>query len=352
VIIFTGSDEAVSFTDDGSPDSRLTGDKVCISGQINRELSLDWYYKIIQFFPDVQGELKSKEVAERFKNFPASARTVIWAGMSRVKIHIVDPRSHRHRINNIIRRAWKNDQAPQLLAQGEQQGQPLAKYFSARLREMMADSILQDSTAARVQSLGRVFLDFFGLSVPPESLQPFFGRARRPAQPLISIDDFRKPKSLVRDVTAWSAKSSAAFHSALDAAMIPDDDAFGMMRFADGDFFRRKMAAQLLPVHAFDDGNQKHLDLLDDKRNELFRELAAHDHVYGLVRKRPGIVPVESRESFYVQAADIAAGIASQIYGIHGLIGVLEKFEYVTYNGIRVSRSDAEEEMRKLAVID
>jgi hypothetical protein len=85
---------------------------------------------------------------------------------------------------------------------------------------------------------------------------------------------------------------------------------------------------------------------------QLFRELAAHDHVYGLVRKRPGIVPVESRESFYIQAADIAAGIASQIYGIHGLIGVLEKFEYVTYNGIRVSRSDAEEEMRKLAVID
>jgi hypothetical protein len=352
VLIFTGNDDAISFTDEGSPDSRITGEKVCVNGQVDRGLSLDWYYKTIQFFPDVQGELKSKEVAERLKNFPASTQTVIWAGMARVKIHIVDPRSHRHRINNMLRSVWKNDQAPRLLAEGERQGLPYAKYFSARLREMVADSILQDSTAVRVQSLGRVLLDPIGLGEPPESLRPFFRGSRRLFQPLISTDDFQKPKSLIRDVTSWSAKSSAAFHAALDAALTLDEDAFAMTRFGDGDFFRRKMAAQLLPVHAFDDGNQKQLDLLDDKRNALFRELTAHDHVYGFMRKRPGIVAVESRESLYVQAADIAAGIASQIYGTHGLIGVLEKFEYVTYNGVRVSRSDAEEEMRKLAVID
>lgn len=352
MLIVTGNDEAVSFTDEGSPDTRVTGDKVCINGQVNRDLSLDWYYKIIQFFPDVQGELKSKEVAERFKNFPAATRSVIWAGLGRVKIHIVDPRPHRHRVNNILRRAWKNDQAPQLLFQWEREGRPDAKYFSGLLRNMVADSILQDSTAARVQFLGRIFLDPFGLIEPDESLRPFFGGARRPSQPLISTEDFRKPKSLIRDVTSWSAKSSAAFHSALDAAMIPDDEVFAMTRFADGDLFRHKMAAQLLPVHAFDDGNQKQLDLLDEKRSAVFREPAAHDHVYGLMVKRPGIVSVESRESFYVQAADIAAGIASHIYATHRLIGVLDKFEYVTYNGVRVSRSDAEEEMRKLEVID
>jgi len=91
MIIFTGSNDAVSFTDEGSPDTRITGDKVCINGQVNRDLSLDWYYKIIQFFPDVQGELKSKEVEERFRNFPATTQSVIWAGLGRVKIHIVDP---------------------------------------------------------------------------------------------------------------------------------------------------------------------------------------------------------------------------------------------------------------------
>jgi hypothetical protein len=121
-------------------------------------------------------------------------------------------------------------------------------------------------------------------------------------------------------------------------------------RFADGDFLRRKMAAQLLPVHAFDEGNQKHLNLLEEARSEIFQELAAHDRIYGLIQNRQCIVPAESKESFYVQAADIAAGIASQIYTSQGLVGVIdhfEYFEYVTYNGDRVSRSDAEEEMRR-----
>jgi hypothetical protein len=258
---------------------------------------------------------------------------------------------HRIRIDNILRRTWKNDQAPQLVAQGTKEGLPYAKYISALLRDMVADSILQDSTAMRVQFLGRAFLDPFGLGGPPEPLKPFM-RFPKPSVPLISTADFKKPKSLIRDATSWSAKSSAAFHSALDAATFPIDDPYGSYRYVDGDVLRRRMASELLPVHAFDAGNQKHLDLLDEKRSEVLQELAAHDRVYGLLTKRPGIVPVESRESFYVQAADIAAGIASQIYGAEGLVGVVDRFEYVTYNGVRVSRSDAEEEMRRLGTIE
>jgi hypothetical protein len=80
VIIFTGDDRAISFNDEASPDARVTGEKICINGQVNRGLSLDWYYKIIQLFPDVQGELKSKELAERFKNFSAVIHNAIWVG--------------------------------------------------------------------------------------------------------------------------------------------------------------------------------------------------------------------------------------------------------------------------------
>jgi hypothetical protein len=37
---------------------------------------------------------------------------------------------------------------------------------------------------------------------------------------------------------------------------------------------------------------------------------------------------------------------------MEGLIGVVERFEYVTYNGVRVSRSDAELEMRNRDVVE
>jgi|GEM_PF-2879091 len=352
VIIFPGDERAISFSDEGSPDSRVTGEKICINGQVNRDLSLDWYYKIIQLFPDVQGELKSKEVAEGFKRFPAGIRNAVWVGLARVKIHIVDPRSHRHRINNILRRAWKNADAPNLLKRWEKQGLPNARFLSLQLRKMVADSILQDSTAMRVQFLGRAFLDPFGMLKPDDESKLFFVRSEKPSKPLISTEDFKKPKSLIRDAASWAAKSSSAFHSALDAAQFPAENDAMTYRLDVGDLLRRKMAQELLPVHAFDDGNRKQLDLLDEARSSVFQELAAHDHVYGLMIGRPGIVPVESKESFYTQAADIAAGIASHIYASEGLIGVVERFEYVSYNGVRVSRSDAEQEMKKLDAIE
>ncbi len=350
MILFSGDDRAVSFVDETSPDSRVTGGKICINGQVNRDRSLDWYYKIIQFFPDVRGELKSRGVAERFRSFPAGVRNSIWVGLARVKIHIVDPRFHRHKINNILRRAWKNEHAPKLLDKLAREGLTNALRLSLQLRDMVADSILQDSTAVRVQYLGRVHLDPFGI-IKPDELGPYFVRSATPSRPLISTGDFRKSRSVIRDAASWASKASAVFHAALDAGQFPDDDSAMSYRSDLGSLLRRRMAQHLLPVHAFDEGNRGHLDLLDDTRNILFEELAAHDTVYGLM-PTPAIVPVESSESFYVQAADIAAGIASDLYASEGLIGVVQRFEYVTYNGVRISCSDAEEEMRKLRIIE
>jgi hypothetical protein len=48
-------------------------------------------------------------------------------------------------------------------------------------------------------------------------------------------------------------------------------------------------------------------------RSEVFQKLGVHDAFTAYSMRRPGIVPVESKESFYVQAADIAAEIASHI---------------------------------------
>lgn len=344
---FAGNEEAISFTDGSSPDTRATGTKVCIEAQVNRDLSLDWYYRVIQLFPDVQGELKSNEVAERFHNFPPETRTAIWRGLRRVRIHIVDPRPHQHRLNNILRKIWKNIQAPNLLAQALREDSSQAKQIAATMRDMVADSILRDSTAVRVQHLARAYKDPFGANEIDDTVKHYFARRDSASRRFISTNEFRHPKSLIHDTASWSAKSSAAFHSVLDTEMDCGEE-----RFADGSFVRRKMAKELLSVHAFDEGNQRHLDLLEQKRRELLEELEEPDYFYGLRPELRGIVPAESRQSFYVQAADIAAGIASHIFVSGGLIDVIERFEYVTYNGLRISRADAEEEMRMLRVTD
>ena len=354
LIITAGNNEAISFTDEGSPDSRLTdNEKVCVSGQVDRNLSLDWYYKIIQLFPDVPGELKSKEVAERFKSFPSDVRNAIWTGLRRVKIHIVDPRCHQRRFDNMLRETWRRKDAPQTLDRLAREGVPQARFMSEQLRGMVADSILHDSTAMRVQSLGRALAEPFLGSISPIELPRCMVEPEPPRQPLIAVSDFKRPKSLIRDVTSWSAKSAAAFHSALDAVSQAFEGEDATAYYANFEnVVQRRMVQELLPVHAFDEGNQKHLELLDGARQSMIKELAARDYHHGLIIRQPGFVATESRESYYVQAADIAAGIASDLYAHEGLIGIVDRWEYVTYNGARVSRTDAEEEMRKLHSFD
>ena len=104
VIILDGSGEAISFNDEGSPHSHKTDHtKVYIDAQVNRTLSLDWFYKLLAFFPDVPGELKSGVIVAKFKDLPTETRDRIWRSLSRVRIHIVDPRPHYRQIDNMLR---------------------------------------------------------------------------------------------------------------------------------------------------------------------------------------------------------------------------------------------------------
>src|SRR5438309_1382261 len=103
-MILPGNNQAISFNDDSSP-ARLTGStKVCVNGQVDRAFSLDWYHRILTLFPDVPGELKSSIIVARFRNLPARTQAAIWLGLSLVRIHIVDPRPHYDRVNNLLRR--------------------------------------------------------------------------------------------------------------------------------------------------------------------------------------------------------------------------------------------------------
>jgi hypothetical protein len=59
-----------------------------------------------------------------------------------------------------------------------------------------------------------------------------------------------------------------------------------------------------------------------------------------LVKPDP-LESIDSKKSVFVQAADIAAGIAKATYERAGLLGVVRLFEYTTYNGKRISSDDA-----------
>lgn len=102
----------------------------------------------------------------------------------------------------------------------------------------------------------------------------------------------------------------------------------------------------MLERHAFAEGNRPHIDLLKDARRSILETLASIEYQYGLNVKR-AYTQFKSDECYPGQAADVAAGIATHILEERGLVGVVSQFEYITYNGARISLKDAEEQMRR-----
>ena len=257
--------------------------------------------------------------------------------MSRVRIHIVDPRPHYQYTDNLLRDLWKRDDAPAVLASMSARKEGNAIWLRNQIERVVADCVLHESAAAHAERLAALLadplIDCDLLPSPP---------TRNTTQQSLSY--IHIPPGKVGEIAKWSAKSSAVFYSALE---VTDD-------FADAQgsnvemYLRRKMASALVPSHAFDKGNTQHITSLDDTRHSVYNTVVGHDRRLLLSSARPkNLVEVESASSYYVQAADFAAGMASDLFMSKGLVGVVAMFECVTYNGTRVSLSDAEEEIRK-----
>jgi hypothetical protein len=225
------------------------------------------------------------------------------------------------------------------------EGRPNAQFLLRQLGELVAESILDDSAPNRVRAIAQLLSDPFSVGTTDHfSLR--FG-VHKTKTPLISLDSFRRTsRGIVSDVAKWSVKSSAVFDGALndlEDLTVTEDVRFS---FELSRRFGGRMVKQLSSSHAFDKGNSRDVDLLEATRDRLMEELTPNDYFFGIIGKGK-YTEIESRGSYYVQAADIAAGIASDIYILENLIGVVKRFEYVTFNGRRVSQADAEEETRK-----
>jgi hypothetical protein len=342
MIILPGDADAISFNDDTSVDGRLSrGPKIAVNAQVMRESDLDWFFRLLVLCPNMRGEIKTASVWEQFRLLCPDEKEPIWKGLSRVRIHIVDPRPYVERSKELLRVSWRRQDAPELLGKMRAEGVYGAKVLSEDLARFTADSILRDSTAVRVNDFGRVL----GPILPPH---PFINKLHNDGGQPIGADDFPdKPRSIIRSVTAWSAKSAAAFESALYCIEEMEEE-IERCRFFPEQLIKRRMESRVLGQHAFDEGNQRHIDLLEDARSSILDTLSSSESWY-LLNRRPSYPQFNSRESLFGQAADIAAGIATHVMVAHRLVGVVSKFEYVTYNGARLFRQDAEEQMRRSA---
>lgn len=337
MILLPGDADARSFNDDSSPDTRVTSNlKVSVDAQVIPGSSLAWYYDLLLTCGPSTGELKSSVVWEKFLGCPTEEQERIWKGLSKVRIHIVDPRPYKESADNILRAMWKRHDAPEVLSQLRKEGRPEASFLNQSLTRFAAQQIVDDSSAGRAHSLAYYAADLLIGSVD--------------VGPVIDVRLFGSDtKPLLRQATQWAAKSAATFHEAVEIFMGVDAE-FDFYRYAPDEFLRRKMKARILDKHAFDKGDAKQIERLENARDKVLDVLQTFEaNPFGpkpmpsAVRRH---VEVDSSGSFLVQAADIAAGFASKLLENGGLVRVVTTFEYVTHNGVRLTQADAEREQR------
>ncbi len=257
-------------------------------------------------------------------------------------VHIVDPRPYVEHAKDVLRTALHRDDAPEVLARLSAEGIPGANWMLANLVKYTATSVLMDSTAVRVNQLGRA-LGRFPIS------HPFFDSAADISIDPIEVEDFDdKPRSLLREVTAWTAKSAAAFESALHCINEMEHE-IESFRYFPEQLIKRRMESRVLDRHAYDEGHPRHIQLLEDARTNILETLSTPGS-WPPTRKRTratGYSQFDSRECYFGQAADIAAGLARHVYETEKLVTIVSRFEHVTHNGERMSLKGAEEQMRR-----
>jgi hypothetical protein len=90
--------------------------------------------------------------------------------------------------------------------------------------------------------------------------------------------------------------------------------------------------------HAFDKGDTQQVEWIDGERRDVIAWIDRH----GLFPARPGPLPeLDSKDSPLIQAADFAAGIARGIWRRNSLQRLTSTFDYGTYNGQRISETEA-----------
>jgi hypothetical protein len=196
----------------------------------------------------------------------------------------------------------------------------------------MARQMLIDSPAERLKRLHRA------MTLPdlPEWMMP---HARRDARELdfdySSFED-RKVRVNIKQLSVSVSKSSSVFFPALDSFYEAGEHS--QWPATAWDFW--SVNRVLCESHAFDDGNRKAVMWIDRQRCALLSRIDPYLQLSITATLKP-LEVIGSADSFFVQAADIAAGIVRTIWERQSLVSIAQAFEYVTYNGSRIGATDA-----------
>lgn len=327
--MFLGSEplDALSFTDETSrQNNEKTARRVWTHAQISKFANIQWFLELRSLYPEIKGEFKSSSAIDNFYKLPGSIRAKVSPGLRAARIHLVDTFAYEAESKQLMRHIYKCDNYEKVLRTNENQA--FAKRLITGMEEYVTKQILLDSPAQRLerdlQARGLSGFGYYASLIRQES-----GRREL----AIDLDPFKKGRKNMTDTAAkWVSKSGAVLSDAVEFAG----------RGFYGEYEARQQVAEMVnKAHAFDEGDDSSIKWIKGQRDHFVLNT-----VYGLHGfLKPLYGSIDSRLSLRTQAADIAARIGQRIYDDNGLNGLLDQFDYITFNGEKITESNVKNRM-------
>jgi hypothetical protein len=318
---------AASFTDDTSlPDVPF----VSIHAQVLAEAcDLGWFDLMRSMSGAAPGAEFKKAAIEHFFSQAFSVQLSLLNKIgSQARIHIVDPRPHISGLGSAIRKWLPN--GVDLLRFCRKLEDSTAHLEGVRelFNDGIAHSVLFRSPAQQYLITHRAMEYSSGTRINPYLGPKDCGfQVQEPEWLSADVEPFRKKRSnIIGQVADYVSASASVFTPATDELSAGDSPAQ-----------RWGASNALCDSHAFDEGDRQQLERLEDQRDEDVRKTMPPFYA---IRPQP-LTTITSNSSLHVQAADIAAGIARELWSRFDLVQVARHFHYVTYNSVRLTVGDA-----------
>ncbi len=257
-------------------------------------------------------------------------KNVLLRSLRLVRVHITDPGHYMLKLRETIERIVPSQTLETVLTRLEQAEKSVGVRVRRTLMESVASDMLRNSPYEQLKQRFRIINVFAGISVDLEGIDDSDGEP----EPATDFSPFlNKSGHLVVDrVALFSSKAGTVFGSALDLM----DEFMGRPRGEVPSMWMASLGIQrrLSALHVFDEGNNEALTWVEERRSETLSFV----NPFGVARilpPPPALVAIDSRTSPYVQAADVAAGIARTLFETDRT-RLRATFDYLMENGQQV----------------
>lgn len=330
----TGSVDFVSFTDGTSLPH--VGSKVSIQAQVLTDEPMQWFRIIAQRIPHHWGEPKSIPGVNVFFSLTDRDRRYIQRTLRKVRIHITDPRAYYDTLHAALKPILRPGVPIQEFLSRLDREAPIRR-IQVMLRRYVAREIVNDSPAERIKRNIELLDCLAGRRIPswtsiPADLRGMF------APPQVRAPDvsmFEKGASnMVNHATVAVAKSASVFSEALETVTNAINDSPAVSRA----LAATSLLQSICEGRAFDKGEPDALAFVREQRRQVLEEPS---FFFRNMLQQKELEEVDSAGTPEIQAADIAAGIARELWYRAGLVNVVRHFDRVLLNGTQLSESTA-----------